>query len=74
MSASPGHGVIYTETRIHSAPEALVGEVPYQIAIVELAGGGRLTGRIAGEAVVIGDSVEFVEYRDSVPFFRKASK
>jgi len=72
MSQSPGPGIIYTETMIHSAPEPLMGEAPYQIAIVELAGGGRLTGRITGEAVRIGDRVEFVESRDNVPFFRKA--
>ncbi|MBM3813193.1 MAG: OB-fold domain-containing protein [Acidimicrobiia bacterium] len=73
MSESLGGGVVYTETVVHSAPEALVAEAPYQIAIVWLDNGGRLTGRIAGEAVKIGDRVEHAEWRGGVAFFRKAS-
>jgi uncharacterized OB-fold protein len=49
--------------------------VPYQLAIIELSTGRRLTGRIAGpagERVQIGDRVEFAEFRNSVPFFRKS--
>ena len=68
----PG-GVVYTETVIHSAPESLAGQAPYQIAIIDLDGGGRLTARLAGEAVRIGDSVAFFEYQDGVPFFKKSS-
>jgi hypothetical protein len=36
-----------------------------------LDGGGRLTARIVGDRVAIGDAVEFAEYRDGIPFFRK---
>ncbi len=68
---SPGPGEIYTETLVHSAPEALLAEAPYQIAIVALDAGGRLTARIEGERVSIGDRVDFVEYRNGVPFFAK---
>lgn len=32
-------GTIYTETVVHSPPEPLVKEAPYQIAIVELDSG-----------------------------------
>jgi uncharacterized OB-fold protein len=64
-------GVVYTETVVHAAPEQFVADAPYQLAIITLESGGRLTARIAGERVQIGDAVEFVESRDTVPFFRK---
>lgn len=61
---------VYTETVVHTA------ETPYQLAIVSLGispnSGGRLTGRILGDRVQIGDTVELVEERDGVSFFRKA--
>ena len=66
-----GSGTIYTETVVYSPPEAYVNDVPYQLAIVELAGGRRVTGRVAGERAHIGDRVEFAEFRNNVPFFRK---
>lgn len=66
-------GVVYTETVIHVAPEAFVSEAPYQLVIVELAEGQRVTGRIDGERVVIGDSVDEVESRGGVRFFKKVS-
>lgn len=66
-------GVVYTETIVHSAPEQFVHEAPYQIAIISLDSGGRTTGRIRGEAVHIGDTVEFIEQVDGVSHFAKAS-
>ena len=65
-------GVVYTETVVHAAPEQFVAEAPYQLAIVSLEEGGRLTARIDGERVIIGDHVDFVEDRNGIPFFRKA--
>jgi uncharacterized OB-fold protein len=73
-------GTIYTETVIYSAPEAFTKDVPYQTAIVSLAGGGRVTGRILGDRVAIDDRVTEVAVGQSetssnmtgVPFFRKA--
>jgi uncharacterized OB-fold protein len=65
-------GVIYTETVVHAAPEQFIADAPYQLAIVSLGEGGRLTVRIEGERVVIGDHVDFVEDRNGIPFFRKA--
>ena len=62
-------GTIYTETVIYSAPEAFAAEAPYQTAIVTLDGGGRVTARISGDRVSIGDRVSEVEARDGVPFF-----
>jgi uncharacterized OB-fold protein len=65
---------VYTETVVHSAPEAYVSEAPYQIAIVIREDGSRVTGRIAGERVAIDDEVELVETRNGVPYYRKAAK
>ena len=68
---APGPGVVYTETVVHSAPEAYVTDAPYQLAIIQLENGRRITGRIDGERATIGDHVAFIELRNSVPFFRK---
>jgi uncharacterized OB-fold protein len=67
----PGSGTVYTETVVWSAPEAFVKDAPYQLAIVSLDAGGRMTARIDGERVAIGDAVDFAGYRDGLPFFRK---
>jgi uncharacterized OB-fold protein len=69
-TTSPGSGVIYTETIVFAPPEQFMADAPYQLVIVTLAGGGRLTGRVTGERVKIGDPVEFAEWRDGIPFFR----
>jgi len=73
---NPGPGVVYTETVVWAAPEQFVADAPYQMAIITLADGHRLTARIVPESegprVVIGDRVEFVEERNGIPFFRKA--
>jgi uncharacterized OB-fold protein len=65
---------VYTETVIHSAPEAYVNEAPYQIAIVIRDDGSRVTGRILGARVSIDDDVELIETRVGVSYFRKAAK
>ena len=74
-------GTVYTETVIYSAPEAFANDVPYQTAIISLEGGpasGRVTARILGDRVVIGDRVVETEPAErntlmaGVPFFRKA--
>lgn len=70
---NPGAGTVYTETVVYSPPEAYVNDVPYQLAIIQLENGRRLTGRIDGERAQIGDRVSFVEFRNDVPFFRKAA-
>ena len=70
-------GTIYTETVVHAAPEHLLAEAPYQLAIITIDesdadhAGNRLTVRILGTRVVIGDKVEFAEERDGVKFFTK---
>jgi uncharacterized OB-fold protein len=70
---NPGPGTVYTETVIFAAPEQFVADAPYQLAIVSLDSGKRLTARIAGDRIAIGDAVDFAEFRNSVPFFRKKS-
>jgi uncharacterized OB-fold protein len=67
------NGIVYTETVVYAPPEQFVADAPYQLAIVSLAEGGRLTVRITGDRVQIGDPVEFVESRDGIPFFSKKS-
>jgi uncharacterized OB-fold protein len=64
-------GTVYTETLIHSAPEAFISEAPYQLIIVTLDNGDRITGRVAGERVAIDDAVVLADERNGVPYFRK---
>lgn len=65
-------GTVYTETVIHVAPEAFVHEAPYQMVIVDLESGVRVTGRVDGERVAIGDRVEESVMHNGVRFFRKS--
>ena len=65
-------GIVYTETVVHAAPEQFTADAPYQLAIVSLAEGGRVTARIEGSRVAIGDRLNFVEDRGGIPFFAKA--
>ncbi len=65
------NGTIYTETMIHAAPEQFVKDAPYQLVIVTLEDGKRITARIEGERVQIGDKVKSAESRDGIPFFKK---
>ena len=72
MSASPKEGIVYTETIVHAPPEQFAADAPYQLVILSLHGAGeKLTARITGDRVAIGDAVEFVEFRSGIPFFRK---
>jgi hypothetical protein len=64
-------GTVYTETVVHAAPEQFLADAPYQLAIVSLDEGGRLTVRVLGDRVQIGDPVEFAEDHNGIPFFRK---
>ena len=64
-------GEVYTETVVHAAPAEFVADAPYQLAIVSLDSGGRLTARITGDRVTIGDKVSLVETRNGIEFFQK---
>lgn len=68
MSEPLPRGTIYTLTEIgrDAAPTGFVGLAPYSIAIVELEGGLRLTGRLTDwgdKAPEIGQAVEMVTRR-----------
>ena len=65
-------GIVYTETVVHAAPEQFLADAPYQLAIISLDEGGRLTVRIEGERVAIGDRVNFKEDRNGIAFFAKS--
>jgi uncharacterized OB-fold protein len=64
-------GTVYTETLIWAAPREFVAEAPYQLVIVTLEDGRRLTGRVDGDRVCIDERVEFTGERNGVPYFRK---
>ncbi|ODR81265.1 hypothetical protein BG842_05390 [Haladaptatus sp. W1] len=53
-------GRIFSYTEVHTPPPAFAADAPYMVAVVELADGGRLLGRVAADYadVAIGDSVE----------------
>ncbi len=65
-------GSIYTETVVHLAPERFAADVPYQVAIIDLDEGARLTARIEGERVAIGDRVTEARSEGGISYFRKS--
>ena len=66
-----GRGTVYSHTTLHAAAEPFEKDLPFQMAIIELAEGPRLTARIEGEPVAIGDSVQAAREADGVWFFTK---
>ncbi len=74
--AKTERGVVYTETLVFSPPARYASDAPYQLAIVDLSDGRRVTVRIlrqhTDERVRIGDDVAFAEQRDGVRYFRKS--
>ena len=67
-----GAGSVYSCTTLYAAAERFEKDLPFQIAIIELEEGPRLTARICGQAVHIGDAVKLAEERDGVCFFEPA--
>jgi uncharacterized OB-fold protein len=53
-------GQVFSYTAVHTPPPAFAADAPYTVAVVELADGGRLLGRVAADYadVAIGDPVE----------------
>ncbi|MDG5758569.1 Zn-ribbon domain-containing OB-fold protein [Natronococcus sp. A-GB1] len=53
-------GQVFSYTEVHTPPPAFEADAPYTVAVVELADGGRLLGRVAADYadVAIGASVE----------------
>ena len=66
------HGTVYTDTIVHLAPERFASDVPYQVIIVSLDEGERVTARVTGDRVAIGDRVVETDPRNGIPFFRKS--
>ena len=66
-------GIVYTETVVHMAPPALTHLAPYQLVLVDLADGRRVTGRSEGDRVTIGDPVELATETDGVLIFRRSA-
>jgi uncharacterized OB-fold protein len=64
-------GIVYTDTVVHLAPERFAADVPYQVIIVTLDDGSRVTARVEGERVAIDDRVVDAGARDGIPYFRK---
>jgi len=64
-------GTVYTETIVHLAPERFAADVPYQVIIVVLDSGDRITARVDGDRVAIDDRVVEIDNRDGVPVFRR---
>lgn len=68
-----GRGTVYSCTMLHAAAEPFEKRLPFQIAIIELEGGPRLTVRIQGKPVGIGDPVQQVEEKEGIWIFSAAS-
>ncbi len=68
-----GCGTVYSWTTLHAAAEPFEKDLPFQIAIIQLAEGPRLTVRIEGARVKVDDEVRFVRERDGAKFFSLAS-
>ena len=66
-----GRGKVYSCTTLHASAEPFEKDLPFQIAIIELEEGPRLTVRIEGGRVEIDDPVHEVAERDGVWFFAR---
>ena len=67
-----GRGKVYSCTTLHASAERFEKDLPFQMAIIELEEGPRLTARIEGDRVEIDDPVQQVAERDGVWFFARA--
>ena len=64
-------GKVYSSTVVHAAPEILLHEAPYRVALVDLVDGVRIATRLVGaKDFAIGNEVEIImlEYDDG-PLF-----
>lgn len=66
-----GRGRVYSSTTLYASAERFEKDLPFQLAIVELDEGPRLTARIEGEPVQIGDPVDAVAERNGVWYFSR---
>ncbi|MCI0453462.1 MAG: OB-fold domain-containing protein [Candidatus Dadabacteria bacterium] len=68
----PGKGTLYTYSTVHVPLATHEKEAPYTVAIIELEGGCKITGRILGtvDKLSVGLLVEVNEIKDEVYIFR----
>lgn len=65
-----GSGTLVSWTTIRRAPTQFRDEVPYDVCIVDLPGGQRVTGRLTdGDGIAVGAAVAAVELRGDTPIF-----
>jgi hypothetical protein len=64
-----GKGKVYTCTTLYAAAEPFEKDLPFQIAIVELDEGPRLTVRIEGRRVAIDDLIHLAREQEGTRFF-----
>lgn len=64
-------GKVYTCTTLYAAAEPFEKDLPFQIAIVATDDGKRLTARIEGERVTIGDRVRKTGEQGGVASFAR---
>lgn len=64
-------GTVYTCTTLYAAAEPFEKDLPFQIAIVVSDDGDRMTARIEGERVAIGDRVRKTGERGGIPIFAR---
>ena len=50
-------------------PEQFVADAPYQLVIIDMEGGKRITARITGDRAQIGDAVVLAETKDGIAYF-----
>ncbi len=68
----PGEGTLYTYSTVYVPLASQEAETPYTVAIVELDGGCRITGRLETDSPAkpfIGARVELAAIRNGVYFF-----
>ncbi|RYG72950.1 nucleic acid-binding protein [Lentibacillus lipolyticus] len=65
-----GRGEVYSFTKIHAAPKRFATLAPYNIILVDLEEGLRLTARYEGDELAIGKQVIFSEKVDGAYVFR----
>ncbi len=73
----PGRGILYTYSTVHVPLSSLEKEAPYTVAIVDIEGDCKITGRViesSPDKLSIGAPVEVAEVRDGVCFFKLNNK
>lgn len=69
--AVPGVGKVVSWTTIRRAPERFRDEAPYEICVVDLDSGQRVTGRLTPtQGIQIGARVGALSTRGSTPVFQ----